>query len=117
MEGDHAPGDESQFQGDARYGDGLPTISPAGILWHAPGFEFTVGMRVENSGHFSRFIPKEPFHPTVFAAEERVVLTGEKFDHFPVCPSFNEFVAHSLDPNVAFVAARRLILLSESVKR
>jgi hypothetical protein len=73
----------SQFRGGGRYGDGLPTISPAGdTLWHSLGFEFTVGMGVENSGHFAGFIPKEPFHPTVFPAEERVVLAGEKFDGF-----------------------------------
>src|SRR5208282_1067194 len=74
-------------------------------LWYSFGFEFTIGMGVENSGHFAGFIPKEPFHPTVFPAEERVVLAGEKFDDFPVCPSVNEFVAHSRDRNVAFVAA------------
>src|SRR5580698_9060887 len=80
-------------------------LSSGHTLWHSPGFEFTVGMGVENSGHFAGFIPKEPFHPTVFPAEERVVLAGEKFDGFPVCPSVNEFVAQSRDRNVAFVAA------------
>src|SRR5271163_3961051 len=83
-----------------------PRSLPRGdTLWHSLSFEFTVGMGVENSGHFAGFIPKEPFHPTVFPAEECVVLAGEKFDDFPVCPSVNEFVARSRDRNVAFVAA------------
>src|SRR5271155_3374903 len=75
------------------------------ILWHSLGFELTVGMGVENSGHFAGFIPKEPFHPTIFPAEERVILAREKFDGFPVCPSVNKFVAQSRDRNVAFAAA------------
>src|SRR5208282_1366927 len=74
-------------------------------LWYSFGFEFTIGMGVENSGHFAGIIPKEPFHPIVFPAEERVVLAGEKFGAFPVRPSVNEFVAHSRDRNVAFVTA------------
>jgi hypothetical protein len=74
-------------------------------LWHSLGFEFTVGMGVENSGHFAGIVSKEPLHPTVFPSEERVVLAGKKFDGFPVCPSVNEFVAHSRDRNVAFVSA------------
>jgi hypothetical protein len=56
-------------------------------LWHSLSFEFTVAMGVENSGHFAGFIAKEPFHPTVFPAEERVELAGEKFGDFPACPS------------------------------
>ena len=80
-------------------------FSSGDTLWHSLGFEFTVGLGVENSGHFAGFIPKEPFHPTVFAAEERVVLAREKVDGFPIYPSVNEFVAQSRDRNVAIVAA------------
>jgi len=64
---------------------------------------FDIG--VENSGDFAGIIPKKPFHPIVFPAEECVVPAGEKFGGFPVRPSVNEFVAHSGDRNVAFVAA------------
>ena len=64
-------------------------------------------MGVENSGHFAGFIPKEPFHPTVFPSEKRVVLAGKKFDGF-LAPGIREL--GSLSPsrmigNVTFVAA------------
>src|SRR5271155_1587810 len=77
------------------------------ILWHSLGFELTVGMGLENSGHFAGFIPKEPFHPTVFPAEERVVLAGEKFDGFlaPGLGELGESIALAHDGNFAFVAA------------
>jgi hypothetical protein len=82
-------------------------LSSGDPLWHSPGFEFTVGMGVKNSGHFAGFIPKEPFHPTVFPAEERVVLAGEKFDGFlaPGLGGFGESIAFANYENVAFVAA------------
>jgi hypothetical protein len=59
-------------------GDG--SSQSLGILRHSLGFEFPVAMGVENSGHFAGFIPKKPLHPTVFPAEERVELAGEKFN-------------------------------------
>jgi hypothetical protein len=88
---------------------GPPThdLSRGDTLWHSLGFEFTVGMGVENSGHFAGFVPKEPFHPTVFPAEERVVLAGEKFEGFlvPGLREFGESIAFANNENVAFAAA------------
>src|SRR5271155_1720112 len=66
---------------------------------------FDIG--VENSGDFAGIIPKKPFHPIVFPAEECVVPAGEKLDGFlvPGPSGFGESVAFANDDNVAFDAA------------
>jgi hypothetical protein len=48
----------------------------------------TVGIGVENSGHFAGFIPNEPFHATVFPAEQPGVFAGEEFDGLPRLPKY-----------------------------